>query len=443
MREETTQLLEQNTNEAPLEKPEKMKYCLYARKSSESEERQVLSIDSQVKEMLEMAAREELDIVEIRRESHSAKATGGREVFNELLNDVRIGKFNGLLTWAPDRLSRNAGDLGAIVDLMDQKKLLEIRTFGQRFTNSPSEKFLLMILGSQAKLENDNRGVNVKRGLRTRVEMGLWPGLAPLGYLNQDKMDQKCRIVTDPQRAPVIKQMFEKVAFEQKSGREIYNWLKHDINFYTRGNKPLTLAGVYRILCNSFYYGMFQHPKKSGKWYQGKHKPIITKDLFEKVQTQLKRNQIVRENREFSFTKLFVCGYCGSGISGTEKHKELKDGTPVKYIYYGCTRAKDRFCKNTYVTEDILIEELTGIIDQVDINELGMRTRLQAEVKRFMSFQSSVLGKKEKITEPDDVNIRAYARYILQEGSITEKRQLLGNLKSRLMYRNKRITLVG
>ena len=98
-------------------------YCLYARKSSESEERQILSIDSQIKEMLELAAKENINVVDIRRESHSAKSTGERPVFNELLNDVRGGKFNGILTWAPDRLSRNAGDLGAVVDLMDQKHL--------------------------------------------------------------------------------------------------------------------------------------------------------------------------------------------------------------------------------------------------------------------------------------------------------------------------------
>src|SRR3990167_1811583 len=169
---------------SPVEAP-KVKYLLYARKSTESEERQILSIDSQVKEMLQLAEREGLEVMEIRRESHSAKATGQRPVFNEIINDIRIGKFTGILTWAPDRLSRNAGDLGKLVDLMDEKLLLEIRTYGQRFTNSPNEKFLLMILGSQAKLENDNRGVNVRRGLRTRCEMGLRPGVAPTGYLNE------------------------------------------------------------------------------------------------------------------------------------------------------------------------------------------------------------------------------------------------------------------
>ena len=144
--------------------PTKVRYCLYARKSTESEEQQVLSIESQMKEMAKIAERDGLEVVEIRKESHSAKATGEREVFNELLKDIRKGKFNGILTWAPDRLSRNAGDLGSLVDLMDQKLLVEIRTFSQNFKNSPSEKFMLMILCSTAKLENDNKSENVKRG---------------------------------------------------------------------------------------------------------------------------------------------------------------------------------------------------------------------------------------------------------------------------------------
>src|SRR5579872_2363896 len=183
-----------------------IKYCLYARKSTEQEEKQILSIDSQVKEMLEIAQREGLNIVEMKQESHSAKASGQRPIFNELVSDLRSGKFNAILTWAPDRLSRNAGDLGSLVDLMDQKLLAEIRTYGQKFTNSPNEKFLLMILCSQAKLENDNRSVNVKRGLRAKCEMGYRPGMTPLGYINlkyENKGEKK--IILDPERAPIIR----------------------------------------------------------------------------------------------------------------------------------------------------------------------------------------------------------------------------------------------
>lgn len=422
--------------------PTKVRYCLYARKSTESEERQVLSIDSQIKEMLQMADRECLEVVEMKRESHSAKETGQRPVFNEIVEEIREGKYNGILTWAPDRISRNAGDLGRIVDLMDSGKLQEIRTFGQKFGNNPNEKFLLMILGSQAKLENDNRGINVKRGLRTRAEMGLWSGIAPLGYLTQGLMDKKCQLIVDPLRGPIVKKMFEKVAYEQWSGRKVYNWLRFELNFYTRGNKPLTLSGVYRILENPFYYGVFERPKNSGNWYQGKHTPLITQELFEKTKAQLKRDQIVRETKEFAFTKLFTCGYCGSGISAEEKWKQLKDGGANRYIYYSCSRARDRNCKNMYIREEDLILELLKILDKVNINELGMRKKLEDEIARFNIFQRSVLGATEKIKTDQETDIRNYAKYILKEGSTVEKRELLANLRSRILYKDKTLTLI-
>lgn len=423
--------------------PTAVKYCLYARKSTESEERQVLSIDSQIKEMLQLADREGLEVVTMKRESHSAKETGQRPVFNEIVEELQAGKFNGILTWAPDRISRNAGDLGKIVDLMDAGKLHEIRTFSQRFTNNPNEKFLLMILGSQAKLENDNRGINVKRGLRTRVEMGLWPGMAPLGYLNQKLMDRKCQIIIDPDRAPIVRKMFEKVAYEHWSGRKVYNWLRFDLNFKTRGNKPLTLSGVYRTFENPIYYGPFEFPRESGNWYQGKHEPIITEDLFKKAGEQLKRDKIVRENREFAFTKLFTCGLCGSGISAQEKYKELKDGTTAKYVYYSCSKARDRNCKNKYIREEELIEELFKVIDQVEINDLGMRMKLEEEIKRFNRLQRlATKGTPKYSINEDDIATREYAKYVLRDGTPLEKRELLGHLRSRLVLKDKKITFL-
>lgn len=150
-------------------KPQVIKYCLYVRKSSEQDERQALSIEQQIKEMEVLAEHWGIKIIETRRESHSSKIAGTRPVFNKLIQDIRLGYFNGIIAWAPDRLSRNAGDLDILVDLMDQHKLVEIRTHSQTFSNNPNEKFLLMILGSQAKLENDNRGLNVIRGLKNKA----------------------------------------------------------------------------------------------------------------------------------------------------------------------------------------------------------------------------------------------------------------------------------
>lgn len=159
-----------------------LQYCLSARKSTEQDERQAMSIGSQIKEMSDLANREQLQIVAVKQESFSAKNSAARPIFNEMMQELREGQYDAILTWAPDRLARNAGDLGMLVDLMDAGKLQRIRTFGQSFSNNPNEKFLLMILGSQAKLENDNRSINVKCGLRAKCETGWRPSLPPLGY---------------------------------------------------------------------------------------------------------------------------------------------------------------------------------------------------------------------------------------------------------------------
>lgn len=420
---------------------DRVKYVLYARKSTESDEKQALSIESQVKEMLAIADRDSLTVVDIRRESHSAKESGQRPVFREVLEDVRRGRYNGILTWAPDRLSRNAGDLGSVVDLMDETKLLEIRTYGQHFKNSPNEKFLLMILCSQAKLENDNKSINVKRGLRTRCEMGLRPGPAVLGYLNQKRVDKKCEVIIDQERAPIVKKMFEKVAYEHWSGRKIYNWLKFEINFRSvKSNKGLTLSNIYGILQNPFYYGYFEYPTKSGNWYNGKHEPLITKELFDEVQAQIKSQFVRTENKEFAFTKLMTCGLCGSGITADEKFKKQQNGNIHRYVYYGCTKSKDKSCKCGLVEEKELIKQFEELINQVDIDEISINKKIKEKVEDIKGFQRYVLGVKEKI-EIKDIDIREYAKYVLKDGKDLEKRELLGCLKSNIILKNKIISL--
>jgi DNA invertase Pin-like site-specific DNA recombinase len=181
------------------------KYVLYIRKSSESEERQVMSLDAQETEMMRIAERNGIEIDHIIRESHSAKQNGQRPLFNQMLQDIRNGVYGNILTWAPDRLSRNAGDLGALIDLMDNGKLLSIQTYSQQFQNDPNHKFMLMMLGSQAKLENDQKSINVKRGNREKLKRGDWINQAPFGYLN-DQINKT--IIINPERAPYVQEMF-------------------------------------------------------------------------------------------------------------------------------------------------------------------------------------------------------------------------------------------
>ena len=421
--------------------PTKVKYCLYARKSTESEEQQILSIDSQIKEMEDLARKDGLEIVCIKKESHSAKEAGQRPVFNEIVEELKTGKFNGILTWNADRISRNAGDLGRIVDLMDAGFLKEIHTYGQKFTNNPNEKFLLMILGSQAKLENDNKVINVKRGLRARVEMGLWPCIAPTGYINSKNKDECCHVLIDPKRAPIIKKMFEKVAYEKWSGRKIYAWLKDDVKFTSRTGKPLTLSNIYLLIRNHFYYGTFEYPQKSGNWYVGKHEPIISKELFDMAQNNISEHIIKIESKEFAFTKLMSCGLCNSGICADEKFKKQKSGTVHRYVYYGCTRFNDKNCPCGYMKEEDLIEQLASLMDNIDLNEIGIKERIKADIEKIRKLQTGVFGTTPPKTKVADVDIRNYAKYILRDGAMLEKRELLSCLQSKILMSNKNIRI--
>ena len=421
-----------------------IRYCLYARKSMEAEERQAMSIDSQIKEMRVIAERDNLYIAVTKTESHSAKDSGQRPVFNEIIKDIRAGTYNAILTWNPDRLSRNAGDLGILVDLMDQGRLKKIRTYDQIFTNSPNDKFLLMILCSQAKLENDNKRENVKRGLRARAQMGLFPSSTPMGYLTSKYRDKSCEKEIDPDRAPIIKQIFEKVAYEQYSCHDVIRWLEK-INFRSLNNRLLGLSTTQGILRRTFYYGSFEYPKGSGNWHQGIHTPIITKELFDLAQEQMKRYKRTKFCRSrpdaFAFLRLIHCGNCGSGITGSNTYKHLRNGKALTYRYYTCTQGKDRSCRGSSINEADLIEQLLKVFDKLDIDLIGTKMQLEAEIEKWYRFDAFVSGEPvpERSLERKEVDLRAYAKEIFEDGSVEERQAMLKNLKSRLILKNKRV----
>ncbi len=415
-----------------------VRYCLYARKSTEQDE---LQADSQIKEMSEAAIRDGLEIAEVRKESHSAKESGQRPVFKKMLEDIRRGMFNGIIAWDPSRISRNAGDLGSVVDLMDQKLIVDIRTHGQRFTNSPNEKFLLMILCSQAKLENDHKGENVKRGLRAKCDMGYRPGVSPIGYIHDKYADKgQKRVLVDPKRAPIVKQMFEKVAYEDWSGRDLHEWFVQT-GFMTRSGKRVALSGIYRMLKDTFYYGEFEYPEGSGKIYRSAVESIITKELFLKAQANLQAPPRRHPGtNEFGFTRLFICGACGSGITAEEKFKNLKNGARNRYVYYHCTRYNDKRCKEKPIREENLVEQLLRIIDKVDNNEIGARAQIGKEVARYRQIAYGVLGyEPELVRVPPEADVRQYTKHVLKYGTKEERREIIGCLDGRIELKSKNL----
>ena len=394
-----------------------LKYCLYARKSSESDERQAMSIDSQLAEMRALAVNEGLNVVCELQESHSAKDSGKRPVYNQMLAGIASDEYNAVLTWAPDRLSRNAGDLGSVVDLMDQHKLLHIRTYSQTFTNSPNEKFLLMILCSQAKLENDNKSINVKRGIRTKCEMGWRPGTAPLGYINRS-FGGVTDIIPDPDRSDIITEMFHKAA-QGWSGRKLKAWLDEQ-EITTRSGRPVPVSSVLAMLINPFYYGEFQYPEGPGNpWYKGAHKPLVSKELWDEVQQSRGVNKGVWGSKQFAFRGLITCGRCGAMFTAQEKYKRLKNGDFNRYVYYSCTKRIDPNCHEKYINENDLCLLLQEFVEN-NHDDIKINDKLRARTEKHYQVIKTLLehyGLEQKLNVP----FIEYSRYVLTRGTEAER----------------------
>jgi DNA invertase Pin-like site-specific DNA recombinase len=432
-----------------------IRYCLYARKSSESDEKQAMSIDGQLREMHAQAKREKAEVIEVITESHSAKETGQRPQFNYMVENIANGKYNAIITWAPDRISRNAGDLGRIVDLMDQGKLLFIKTHTQTFSNNPNEKFLLMILCSQAKLENDNRGINVRRGLKNKCSVGIRPGVAPIGYLNAIKGNRIASVELDSQRAPIIKEMFYKVANQGYSGRMVKRWLDKQ-GFKTRNNCGLTLGRIYATLNNPFYYGEFRY---GTKWYKGTHEPLITKYIFDKVQIQLEVTPRQWNKQVFPFKKLCKCGGCGGSITAEVKYRRTTKGIINTHIYYHCNRIRDYDCKEPYITETELIKQLMIFSPEIKLNLTYMWQEFTDEIKRLNHLKGIIDQQKGKedialtphkttgkmhsnISDQEQLMLRQYLLHILQFGTPEERLKILSGISSRFELTQRQLKLM-
>src|SRR3989339_1026366 len=197
------------------------KFFLYARKSTDVEDKQVRSIEAQITELRAFAKQEKLEIVDELVEKQSAKIPG-RPIFNDMLNRIEAGEANGILAWHPDRLARNSIDGGQIIYLIDTEKITALKFPTFWFDATPQGKFMLNIAFGQSKYYIDNLSENVKRGLRQKVRRGEQSGQAPTGYLN-DKANRV--IVPDPARFKFVRELFEAYATGSHSLKETGNLL--------------------------------------------------------------------------------------------------------------------------------------------------------------------------------------------------------------------------
>jgi len=234
-----------------------MKYILYARKSTEEDDRQVLSIEAQLVELQEYAAKEKLEIVASFCEAKTAKEPG-RTKFAEMLSFLEFRKADGILAWHPDRLARNSIDGGQIIHLIDRGLIRSLKFPTFWFEPTPQGLFMLNIAFGQSKYFVDNLRENVKRGLRQKIRNGVWPGWAPVGYLNNPKTRG---VDIDPEKSRLVKKVFELYATGVYPLHSLANWcVKHNL----KGNKnnKISISSLQKVLQNIFYIGLMNLREK-------------------------------------------------------------------------------------------------------------------------------------------------------------------------------------
>ena len=327
------------------------KYIAYCRKSTDEKDRQVLSIEAQITELKEFAKREKLHIVETLVESKTAKEPG-RLVFQQMMKLLESGKANAILSWHPDRLARNSVDGGQIIYLVDTGVITDLKFPSFWFENTPQGKFMLNIAFGQSKYYVDNLSENVKRGNRQKLRNGVWPNKAPLGYKN---IVENKSIDIDPEEAKVVRKAFEMFADEK------YSFI-HIARFMAQGGitsalgKPLKIDQIKSMLQKKFYIGTMEF---NGEEFKASHPTFISKQLFERVQSNIQKFSRPREtSHDFAFSGLMRCGECGATITAEQHIKHYKrTNRTVKYIYYRCTK-KIKPCSQPYLEENNLFGQL-------------------------------------------------------------------------------------
>ncbi len=339
------------------------KYFLYTRKSTDVEDKQVLSIEAQIVELRAFAKKEGLTNIEELVEKKSAKVPG-RKIFNSMLDRIAKGEAQGIISWHPDRLARNSVDGGRIIYMLDTGQIAALKFPQFWFESTPQGKFMLNIAFGQSKYYIDSLSENVKRGLRQKARRGEYSGIAPLGYINDLRTKT---VVIDNQQAKIVQQAFELYSQGNSRLEDISSFLAQH-NITSRNNKPLKRDRISFILSNPFYVGLFSYAKEL---YEGKHHPVISKKIFDKVQEVLKqksRPHHKTKNDPQPYCGLLRCNTCNFMITGEVKTKHQKNGNEHHYVYYRCTKkSKVIKCNEPCIRQEALDNQITPLLQKFSL----------------------------------------------------------------------------
>ena len=381
-----------------------LKWIVYCRKSSDSEDKQIESLPAQKKELLEAAKYSGIrNIVKIYTESHSAFHPG-RPEFNEMMDLFKSGEANAVLVWAGNRISRNARDSGNFIYAMDQGLIKAVKTKGGVYFNTPEDKFALNIDFTVSKKSSDDLGVAVHRGNKQKFfENKEWSGPAKQGFINfTDSYTKKRDIKIDTERFNLLQQAGKDIVSGKFTPLEALDWLNIDMGYTTipqrkQGGKSLAKTTFYNFLSDSFYYGVMRH-KVEGRMEESDHKypKMFSLDDWNIIQVRLgKKSRSKQKVHDFPFKGLMSCGECNGFVTAEEKWQiicpeckkkfaktkkreaciscglkidQMKNPKILNYVYYHCTKKVNKNCTQGYLEKGVLEDQIDCELKRFEID---------------------------------------------------------------------------
>lgn len=385
-----------------LHKPLKqLKYVAYVRKSTEESDRQKLSIEAQIDEIIKQFPDKDIKFI---RESHSAAKSGVRPEFQKMIEGFNKGKYQGLIAWHPDRLARNIQDSATVISLLKAGAIQDLKFCNFTFEDTPEGIMMLQMIMSQAEYFSAKLSKDVKRGNAKKRSIGGTTGLAPIGYIN---CGRGSIIQPDPERFEDVKRAFQLMLTGNYSVTKIQYIMNEEWGFKTikrkkTGGKPVAIQTLYTMFRNPLYAGVIVDPH-TGELLPAAHQAIITPDEYDRIQDLLGRQgmpRLTKRDKVFPLRGFLTCGQCGCAITAEEKTKKLKNGKELHYRYYRCTHKRGN-CRQGSIQEQLLQKQIDDLLDQYEITpelyKLGVKALKEVASREIDARNSAQVVQHQSI----------------------------------------------
>ncbi|EPB8158352.1 TPA: recombinase family protein [Clostridium perfringens] len=457
-------------NDIKVEKRRKL-IAIYCRVSTEEQSENGYSIDEQERLLEEWCKKMGYVIYKCYSDRGiSGKNIKDRPALKELLSDAKAGKFDMVISWKINRLSRKLEDVLKIVNLLE-KNNITFKSYSEPFeTDTPAGRMQFQMMALIGEFERGTIAQNVKMGMIAKAKSGNWCGGRVLGYdlvpnnSPEEEKKGKNKLEINEKEAEIVRFIFNEYS-KGKGYKAITNKM-NKLGYKTKKGNNFSVGSIRDILTNPVYIGEIRYNVRQN-WSEkrrrninpnpirvkGKHEAIIDRELWDKVQLILesKKGKPSRiYDGEYPLTGILRCPKCGAGMVISRTTNTLADGTKKRIAYYCCGNWKNKgtsVCNSNTIRVDKANEHVFKKIEELVSNEAMIKAvvkNINKERKDKVKPAKRLLGdidkelekldkRKRKIFEAYEDDILTKDEFQTRKNELNEKIRILEEEKKPLL----------